>query len=1402
MFINQEDFWTSDDEEDQEDDQTDDQTDDQADDQAVDQAVDQTDDGTESHQKDPGKENAVEENHGRDNEGMDEVKRSRIRKRWSVEDDQDVSGFRDILGYEPRDSGDRMEEEGVLKYPYELDDFQKRAIINIHRGEHVLVAAHTSAGKTAIAEYAIELANKNGKKAIYTSPIKALSSQKYREFQNRFKNYPAHPAFAQRSRIGIITGDVSINPDAQCVIMTTEILRTMLYRSDPSIEQIQTVIFDEVHYINDLERGVVWEEVIILLDPKVQLVLLSATIPNYMDFANWIGRIKQNTVYCIRTLNRPVPLKHYLYIYEKCFQIMDENNKFNINGYREMLDYIKTCKAKKSVTSLKNRVNKLNLSIPKGTAGEPETATEEAAQGLVDGTGEPGTKMDPDPEPKLPGEDQPTGAQEKSAPAPFLGETQDQESPDNNIAALKISAVNKQIVSTGSFGVGVETKLRTEVYRLQVFLKLLEKNDQLPVILFGFSRRRVEQLAASLSSLNFLYNHVEKSNIVTFIKESTSKLNEADQKIPQLLQCKELALRGIGIHHSGMLPIIKEMTEILFTRGLIKVLFATETISMGINCPARSIVFTGIQKFDGRKNRILLSSEYTQMSGRAGRRGIDTFGNVFIFNSSHETIPECIDIVKMILNTYLPVQSKFRLTYQMILQLSCRHSLTIEDMMTKSFKEMFRAINLPVFQKNLNRKLRRRELLQSQLDSTLESLSSSLMLCNFHSDQTQPSSSPPSSSSSLLNAANRLISTLRASHSISSKLFSRLLGSSVNRNAVSQKIFSPGRLLLFDSFFLTGKSLPMPACILELNPGSQLFSIIVYASEDLLDFDSVLSASSKLSPGANADDGDPSKKGALSSEKFYDVVEESIQNYQNSCKNKQISIIKNLIEQDKKRKSCQKAASSKNDLNKPSNFGDSHSIRLVHHSSFESRMADHLPGISTPNFSPSSEDPSLVRNLPLIFQDLNHYYVFQNVPSELFLFLFDLSIDMDYKNINFRDKTILHSTAILSKSLILKLFSPPENSEQGRSTQIPPSAKDQQKKQSKGKNKKGLKVNLFEFISIQQNTQTCMAKGAIGSIGGSNTGVHTGEPIVGVGNLSENWPSPLPISKLLKTIEIEYFDLLQKHSELYKEMVNNEIFNSFSFILSSSDQHSCSYLISLIVELNKTKEEISVYQHFINDESLDDYPEMKQKIQLLVEEGFLDSNLTITTKGRIASELLTSDELTLVEILLNGMLHKLNNIHEITSVLSCFVFPEKMESSPIESSKIDDRPSLPSVELLNAHDELINIHTRLEKSHYRHHINLDSEHFWSLCNDKFMLIAYKWSNKESLKDIMEFVNNSQINLHEGTIVRTILRLDELVRKLISATKLMGDSILEEKLSQIHENIARDIIFMTSLYFNS
>ncbi|KAI0800779.1 antiviral helicase [Fomes fomentarius] len=430
--------------------------------------------------------------------------------------------------------------EMAHEYPFKLDTFQKEAVYHLEMGDSVFVAAHTSAGKTVVAEYAIALAAKHMTRAIYTSPIKALSNQKYRDFK---QTYGA-------ASVGILTGDVQINPEANCLIMTTEILRSMLYKGADLIRDVEFVIFDEVHYVNDAERGVVWEEVIIMLPDHVNIILLSATVPNTKEFADWVGRTKKKDIYVISTAKRPVPLEHYLYAGRDLHKIVDEDRNFLTLGYK--------------------------------SAGEA------------------------------------------------LRRKQDKER---------------------------------------------EKAGLPPV------------------------QRLEKSEIHVAIEKALSRLKGSDKQLPQIRRMRDLLSRGIGVHHGGLLPIVKEVVEILFARGLVKVLFATETFAMGVNMPAKCVVFSHIRKHDGRSFRDILPGEYTQMAGRAGRRGLDATGTVIIV--ANDECPEQTTLQTMILGTPNKLQSQFRLTYNMILNLLRVEALRVEEMIKRSFSENASQRLLPENQKKV-----------------------------------------------------------------------------------------------------------------------------------------------------------------------------------------------------------------------------------------------------------------------------------------------------------------------------------------------------------------------------------------------------------------------------------------------------------------------------------------------------------------------------------------------------------------------------------------------------------------------------------------------------------------------------------------------------------------------------
>jgi antiviral helicase SKI2 len=432
-------------------------------------------------------------------------------------------------------------------------------------------------------------------RTIYTSPIKALSNQKFRDFRETFES------------VGLLTGDIQLNPDASCLIMTTEILRSMLYRGAALLQDIEFVIFDEVHYINDADRGVVWEEVIIMLPKHITLIMLSATTPNTMEFANWVGRTRQGSpIYVISTPKRPVPLEHFLF-----------TNRPNLKDGKKSL----------------YRIVEGNSTIFNEAAMRDALATMNGSTAATT-----------------------DGSKTKK--------------PQITTATTTTNNTFRSVNQEKNLWGGV-------VYFLQ-------KQNLLPVVAFTFSRRKCDENADSLGNLELNVSN-ERSAVHVFMQKCLSKLKGSDAELPQIVWLCGLLECGIAVHHSGLLPILKEAVEILFSRGLVKILFATETFAMGVNMPARTVVFSSLRKHDGVAFRFLTPGEYTQMAGRAGRRGKDPTGTVIIL--CPEGPPSDSTLRQMILGQANRLASQFRLTNQMIISLLRIESLRIEEMLRKSFSE-------------------------------------------------------------------------------------------------------------------------------------------------------------------------------------------------------------------------------------------------------------------------------------------------------------------------------------------------------------------------------------------------------------------------------------------------------------------------------------------------------------------------------------------------------------------------------------------------------------------------------------------------------------------------------------------------------------------------------------------
>lgn len=482
------------------------------------------------------------------------------------------------------------------KFSYELSNFQKWALYSIVNGHHTLVTAHTGSGKTLPAEFAIDYFKEKGKKVIYTGPIKALCNQKYYDFKKKFP----HISF------GILTGDIKDNPEADVLIMTTEILRNTLFSTlisnnnnkDISLHfqmdfnnELGAVVFDEVHYIGDADRGNVWEQSILLLPPQIQLIMLSATIEKPEIFSEWIEKEKNKTfnkieknLYLCPTNIRVVPLTHYSWI---------STNK----------SIFKIAKNTEYENKLKQFVNKPIK--------------------LADNSG--------------------------------------------NFNELNYYAINDII--------NYLYKNKNFVKRqfvLNDIIRYLNNNDMLPAICFIFSRKNVElcahEIEISLFEDNDKTPSIIKKECENILRNKLKNYKEYTE-LDEFKNLITLLQKGIAIHHAGIMPIMREMVEMLFEKGYIKLLFATETFAVGINMPTKTVIFTSLSKFNGNNGmRNLLSHEYTQMAGRAGRRGLDKVGHVIHCNNLFD-MPLCNDYRKILTGSPKMLKSQFKISYNLVLNI-------------------------------------------------------------------------------------------------------------------------------------------------------------------------------------------------------------------------------------------------------------------------------------------------------------------------------------------------------------------------------------------------------------------------------------------------------------------------------------------------------------------------------------------------------------------------------------------------------------------------------------------------------------------------------------------------------------------------------------------------------------
>lgn len=497
-----------------------------------------------------------------------------------------------ICAYNYPKSHEETYQEYYQNYPYELHDFQKWCVEGIVTGNHVLITAPTGTGKTFGGEFAINYFIKKGKKVIYTSPIKALSNEKFYSFTHKYPNIS----------VGLITGDIKTNPNADVLIMTTEILLNKLYQIkssnpvpassvsfDMNIEtELGCVVFDEIHFINDEHRGNIWEQSIMLLPSHIQMVGLSATLDDPERFALWLetkgDTIKSDDklVYLTKKLIRAVPLVHYSFI--------TVPNTIN-----------KCIKDKTIKDEIKLLTNKLFI-------------------------------------------------------------VQDAKNIFNDTNYQNINRMLKLF-----------DKHDIRVNRQHILNKLAEhlvEQEMLPALCYVFSKKQLEKCAEEMTTNLLEFDSKVFYTIDRECEQIIRKLGNYEEylHLPEYINTVKLLRKGVGIHHAGLMPILREMTELLFSRGFIKILFCTETMSVGINLPVKTTIFTGVNKYNGTNIRMLYSHEYTQAAGRAGRLGLDKIGHVIHLNNLFKNV-DSVNYKQMMNGKPQTLLSKFKISYNLILNL-------------------------------------------------------------------------------------------------------------------------------------------------------------------------------------------------------------------------------------------------------------------------------------------------------------------------------------------------------------------------------------------------------------------------------------------------------------------------------------------------------------------------------------------------------------------------------------------------------------------------------------------------------------------------------------------------------------------------------------------------------------
>ncbi|CAI2733769.1 unnamed protein product [Schistosoma spindalis] len=1163
----------------------------------------------------------------------------------------------------------------ALNWNFELDTFQKRAILCLENNKTVFVSAHTSSGKTVIAEYACAICLRRGSRVIYTSPVKALSNQKFHDFRERFGE-----------NVGLITGDIKLAQEASLLVMTTEILYNMLCNASEIIKNLEIVILDEVHYINNPDRGYVWEQIMIMLPKHILLVMLSATVPNNYEIADWLGRVRGCEIHVIATDKRPVPLEYYLYTSmteqytSHLHLIVDKDGHFIDSGYQA------AASSKKS--------------------GGPPYST-----------------------PACRGKD-------------------------------------AFIMHTKNTWLG--------------FVNLLKEQNLMPAIAFAFSRSSVETLAKNLSSVD-LTSKSEKQQITKFFSTITGRLRKCDRKLASVKFLHDLTRRGLAVHHSGMLPMLKETVELLFRAGLVKILFATETVSTGVNTPARCVVFTSLEKFDGHKRRSLDSSEFTQMAGRAGRRGIDAKGLVIILVSTIEKslkssvtgLPTESLLRNMILGRQTELISRFRVTYSMILNLHRSSSLTPQDIMKRSFMEA-------ASHRWETKQRQHLSVLNKKLSETTKIISHNNTDDNINNITIQTSTIAISTSTEITSDSFKsLIDSLDVQvkcphngveccdsicqyYQLCYK-YRQLTNSIISTLDVKyaqrlQQIFCPGRLILLQLMISESVWL-VPAVIINYHWKTRNNDAENQIMLNVILWELPINLPNSLRLIKKQED----EQSSSSSSELVLVVSGS-----------------------------DTVTSEQMNNNKDTNYYEYDEIeeKILRNSINEGRTTTiPVPPHLMPVFVPSSLDDGYSRltrqSVPLsdsLVRICDQIVTFQDMGHNL--------IDDDNSKVHLNTSELLLQSIkrlfIIQRKDDTKLLSVDGNDHQfDQHLQV-------------------INLSLFNCVNSIVPQESSLTSAVYYTT-------------------LRNTPKQMDFKKDLNLVmDKEDICLFDEYSTL-NDQLTISLANGTITAFNSTNLLKCPDLLQhlkLVHQTIRRKFAIKIIENNLANYQLQLSNEYTGRLSVLKELGFIDSatqSYCLSFKGFFACEL-TSKEVLLTQLLIDGFINDLL-APDIAAVLSAFsnelraqdFTPEKTTSYYLKEliDSINCTASTTTTNYtnnFNLHKDLEciprhlllvfkNVLTRayeLEKLQRLH--KLTDPYLESRLDLRIVPLVYKWANGYSFSATI-----SKCDMPEGSIIKSLLQLDELIRHISGACRQFGNHILSLKIDEARDLIHRDIVCSPSLY---